>query len=251
VKKLDELFLKTLRMKCGIPLSSADAGTEFQALYDDEFLSYVIEESSLTHTGKPFMSSLEELPFIYLLARKEVYTILAGAFAKSYDIGSKDGNLKKEQPFKHYEKLIESVHKQYVSLVGKRAVRSTPVLLTGKSRYNFKNYINSPEPTIRLEILKNDEFAVSYRIIPLTSIAIMSVDVYMGTEPIYDIFESPPINPTSALVQSTPFTTNQFSISKEGTTPPKYLGLVVKNRYGRTFVLEEDIALSPTLSDYA
>jgi hypothetical protein len=239
---LPDFYLTNLRIKSGVPLNKEEAGDEFQPLYDDEFLSFILEEAALTHTGKPFMQSLSHLPLIFLLARKEIYTILAGAFAKNYEISSDDGKLRKDQPFEHYLKLIKQVDAQYRTLSSSSFVQSTPVLLTNRTRYAYRNYLNSPEPAISLTLEENNHEFVSFRLAELTSVKIVSFSVYFGDEPIYDMFEAPPINKTtSTLVHSTlPFTANVYKIDKGGKTP-NYLGLLTKNRYGKTFFLEQFI----------
>lgn len=240
---IDALYIKLLQRKCGIPATPTDVGTEFADFYDNEFMSYILDESSRRHNRKLFKDNLAELPAVYLLARIEVYTILAGAFAKNYDIGSKDGSLKKSQTFANYQKLIKQLTDDYNSYGKDQSVRSTPVLLTNSTRNIYRNFINAPEPSIDISVVDNSETEVQFKVIPLSNVAVTSLDFYLGTEPIYDLVEVNNINPTSTLVASVPYTTNTYQVTRDNTT--KYLGVVAKNKYGKKYILEIDITYTP------
>jgi hypothetical protein len=242
---LDSFYLELLRRKCGVPLNQADAGSEFESFYNEQFVSYLLEDASLRHNRKTFMDNLSELPAIFMLARIEVYTILAGAFAKNYNIGSKDGKLEKSQPFEHYNKLIKELTESYQKYGGSSLVRSTPVLLTNVTRNIYKNYVNAPAPTVKVEIVDNAETEVQFKVIPLSSIGVTSFSIYIGEDPIYDLVEVNNISPTSTLVESVPFTTNTYRVTKP-TNTIKYLGILAKNKYGRQYLLEVDIEYVPT-----
>lgn len=241
---VDALYIKLLQQKSGIPLNQSDSGSEFSVFYDNDFMSYILEESSHRHNRKPFRDNRAELPAIFLLARIEVYTILAGAFAKNYDIGSKDGKLSKSQPFEHYNKLIKELTATYSELGASHSARPTPVLLTNKTRHMYRNYMNAPEPTIDISLVSVTDLEVQFNVTPLSSVAVTRLDIYLSPEPIYDLVEVGNINPTSTLVDSVPYTTNTYRVTK--TLESKYLGIVAKNKYGKQYILEVDLVNSVT-----
>ena len=91
---------------------------------DSEFVSMSYEELEtllmvVVTRDFPEVQSLDSLPteYIYpvvLLAKKELYYVLASKYANKYDLGADNNNyLKRSQMYDHYLKLIEQVDKEY------------------------------------------------------------------------------------------------------------------------------------------
>lgn len=233
---VDKFYIDILRKKCGIPSNAMDAGEEFQAFYDDNFMDYLIQDASYRHNQKPFRDNMGHLPAIFLLARIEVFTILAGAFAKNYDIGSKDGKLSKKQPHENYRRLVKDLTQAYNKLTSNGSVVFTPVLLSNKSRNLVKNYQNAPHPVIDIRLVEVLDNKVTLNVIPMGSIGVTRLSFYVSPNPIYDMFEPSSLNPTSTLVETVPFSSSTYQVPKDKTS--NYLGIVARNKYGKEYFLE-------------
>lgn len=136
-------------------LKSPEVETDEAYKFTDEELWDMLTVSMWEHNPSYNEQNFpeNELPFLMLLARKELYYRLATASAPFYPLSAEGAELRKDYRFEHYMSLIRAITKEYDSLMERyRASMGVQlgVLLKNKSHLRHLQYNDLEVPTFTL-----------------------------------------------------------------------------------------------------
>lgn len=131
----------------------------------------------------------DEVYFILLLAKKEVYYRLATSSAPYYPLEADGGGLKKNVRFDHYLELIKLVTDEYNYLLHQYRLNK-PIevkeLLVSKNNYINRLYNNIEKPSLELTIDKVGDTFVNLSWNKSSSNLFSCYEVYISQNPIID-----------------------------------------------------------------
>lgn len=174
--------------------------------FSDENLWDILAVVTPTHNPTYTIETIpqNELQFVILLARREVYYRLASASAPFYPLEAEGASLRKDYRFEHYYKLIGLVTSQYESSwadfdsKANHVVKSYDVLLMSK-HMTARNYRLSNAPDIELEVAKVESDWVGIKWTKPTTGVFSHYEVYLSESPILDDFTEE-IDPTAKRI---------------------------------------------------
>lgn len=147
----------------------------------------------------PECDSLTELPegaetALVLLAKAELYRILAVYRADKVDMGADNNNyLKQDQRFQHYMKLAQDAEEQYEEWLenesnGHNTVSSYDVLLSNR-HYTNRNYEKQVKPIVRVYVDEVTSDSVKFHWKVTNTSHFGRFKVFIDTKPILDIYK--------------------------------------------------------------
>lgn len=159
-------------------------------------LENIYSMSILAHNAKYDASNLppNEIPFVILQAKIEVYYRLATATAPFYPIEAEGAKLRKDYRFEHYMSLIRRVNMDY-SYAWDKFEREREVVVSDvviqKSHYTRRNYSLAERPSVTLHAVNIgvDHVDINWTKFSAFSGLFYKYHVYVSEYPIYDEFE--------------------------------------------------------------
>lgn len=188
-------LLKTLRLSVNVQYEEAEViDPAYLALSDDDLMLYV--KLGMTR-AYPEVTSLSDLPDgsdypIILLAKIELYTMLAVKKADKVDMGADNNNyLKQDQRFQHYMKLVSAAKEQYDSWLeneGEGSVEAHDILLD-KNHYTNRNYAkqNTPKVKVSVDTVTSDSVEFHWSVSKTSHFG--RFKVYISKSPVIDMYK--------------------------------------------------------------
>ena len=231
---------------------------------DSEFVSMSYEELEtllmvVVTRDFPEVQSLDSLPteYIYpvvLLAKKELYYVLASKYANKYDLGADNNNyLKRSQMYDHYLKLIEQVDKEYKDYqengaAGGNTLTSFDVLLS--NRYGTKRNYElgvTPAPVLYVDNVCCTTVELSWF---ARFSRFESYTIYLSTAPIIDDYAVGDKISAEAKKVIKITDVHQTSCRIEGLTPGTqyYVAIAAREASSLTGYKEETFTTKPVAS---
>lgn len=175
-------------------------------VFSDEDLESILKLVTPFHNPLYTIETIpdDEVYFVVLLAKKEVYYRLASSSAPFYPLEADGGGLKKNVRFDHYLELIKLVNDEY-NLLYSEFKANKPIqvgdIYLNKKRYLSKLYNNVDAPTIYLTLdYKGDTFInVSWS--KSSSQYFAYYDLYISETPIIDEYSDNIISEDAQLVK--------------------------------------------------
>lgn len=138
-----------------VVLKSPEVETDVAYRFTDEELWDMLVMAIWEHNPAydEYSYPVNELPFLMLLARKELYYRLATASAPFYPLSAEGAELRKDYRFEHYMSLIRAITKEYDSLLGRYSASVgivEGVLLKNKSHLRHLQYNDLEKPQFNL-----------------------------------------------------------------------------------------------------
>lgn len=235
-------LLKTLRLSVNVQSEEAEViDPAYLAMSDDDLMLYVKLGMSRAY---PDVSSLSDLPDgsdypIILLAKIELYTMLAVKKADKVDMGADNNNyLKQDQRFQHYMKLVSAAKEQYDSWLeneGEGSVTAHDVLLD-KKHYSSRNYEkqNTPKVKVTVDSVASDSVEFHWSVSNTSHFG--RFKVYISDKPVVDMFKegakySDKVSEEATLVVSTGNIRNTYHrITKLEAETTYYLAVISVER---------------------
>lgn len=169
-----------------VALQSPEVTTDEAYVFTDDELWDILLMCIWEHNPSydEFSFPQNELPFLVLLGRKELYYRLATASAPFYPLSAEGAELRKDYRFEHYMSLIRTITKEYDSLLSR--YKSTMgvehgVLLKNKCHLKHLQYGNltSPKFNVTSEI-KGDSLILRWTKFDCIGDSFWAYKVYMS-----------------------------------------------------------------------
>ena len=204
-----EFLLKYLKDSLALKEKGVSVKDDPAFDYDEERLWAVINVAITAHnpnyTAETFPQN--ELNFLVLLAKKEIYYRMATATAPFYPLEAEGASLRKDYRFTHYMALIRAVEEEYSIAWAKFKDSNTKVqvrdCLISKYHFSDRNYNLAERPSVSLNIItiRDTSVDLSWNKFKVFSGIFDCYEIYISQSPIFDEFENT-ISSEASLVYS-------------------------------------------------
>lgn len=148
-----------------VALKSPEVETDVAYIFTDDELWDMITMSIWEHNPSYNVNNFpkNELPFLMLVARKELYFRLATASAPFYPLSAEGAELRKDYRFEHYMSLIRFVTTEYDNLLNRfNSTRGVEhgVLLKNKQHLRHLQYNDLELPSFNLDYEVDEDVVI-------------------------------------------------------------------------------------------
>lgn len=165
--------------------------------FTDEELWEIVQIKATEHNSNYTTDNFpnNEVHFVILLAKKEVYFRLATSSAPFYPLEAEGASLRKDYRFEHYMSLIRAINNEYESAWERFEFNSEilqgEVFLLSK-HFTNRNYENAHTPTVTATAvtIRNDSIDLSWDKFQVFSGMFYRYCIYVSESLIYDEFEN-------------------------------------------------------------
>lgn len=181
-----------------VRFESPDTEKDPAYIFSDEDIFNIIKMCITQHNANYTIDNFpdNEIPFLLILSRKEIYWRLATTSAKFYPISAEGAELRKDYRFKHYFQLIQELEKQYQSSMASFRANNPDTIQVGNiftdSRHFSpaqKNLQSLPKVSPKADKITSNSVDISWTKFNTTGGIFGSYKVYCSESPIYDEYE--------------------------------------------------------------
>lgn len=181
----------------------ASVDEDFLSMTDEDFISLLtISLAKVDAEDDIFSLSNDNLYPLILVSKKELYHRLAVKNAPMYSLTSSTGvALSRNEVFDHYYSLIEEVESEYTTYLSTGTKVQVADVLLSSRYFTHRNYNLASKPKISLSLdnIYEDKLELSWSLNKINKFA--KYDLYIGTEPIIDIYDRNSINTKAKKVE--------------------------------------------------
>jgi hypothetical protein len=197
----------TARLRKSLKLQDPSIETDEAYKFTDNELWDIAEQSTFEHNGLYTLTTLpdNEVFFVLMLCKKELYYQLATSTAPFYPIKAEGAELRKDVRFDHYMQLIKTVSEEYYSKW--ELFSSNTSVVAGNTIISSRHHTprntglySSNNPNLVIDNFTSTEVCISWDKFNNLGGLFGSYAIYLSTSPIFDVYENTITN-NSTLVE--------------------------------------------------